>query len=195
MLYELMKQLMLGGELEFAEGKITFMGQHMQLLPASYFASRLKTSEDFWEEARLQYECMKKAIYSGWFSPVEKEKGLIRDDLTKWGVHYFNLGGYGKFGFEATQVGDGKALIKIENSAIATAYVQKFGKSKHPVCHIIRGGFAGGANKIINRNDLEVVETKCLAMGDPYCEVLVNPRKELLKEIRGDYKNQISTSY
>jgi hypothetical protein len=32
-------------------------------------------------------------------------------------------------------------------------------------------------------------------MGDPYCEVLVKPRKELLKEIRGDYKEQMGTSY
>ena len=192
MLYELMKQLMLGGELQFGEGKIAFMGQRMQLVNSSFFAYRLKYAEDFWKEAQMQYRAMKDANIKGWFEPLRKEKGLKGDELSDWAKKYFNLAGWGKLTVKFSQFLKGRALLQIEDSALAKAYLENFGKSKHPMCHLARGGICSGANDIINRTDIEVVETKCIAQGNPFCEMIIRPHSEFKNPEYGPYKNQIS---
>ena len=147
---------MLGGELKFEEGKITFMGQRMQLVNSSIFAYRLKYANDFWKEAQLQYRAMKDANIKEWFSPVKDEKGLKGDELIKWAVNYFSLGGYGKFNFEISKIAEGRVRVRIEDSPFAQEYKRVFGLSKHPVCHITRGGLSAGGSAVLNK-EIEVV--------------------------------------
>ncbi len=45
-----------------------------------------------------------------------------------------------------------------------------------PFSHYVRGVIAGFASEIFNR-DMLVEETKCIAMGDPYCEFEVKPKE------------------
>ncbi len=51
-------------------------------------------------------------------------------------------------------------------------------KADHPFSHYVRGILAGYASEILKR-DLFAVETRCLAMGDPYCEFEVKPREAI----------------
>lgn len=45
-----------------------------------------------------------------------------------------------------------------------------------PFSHYVRGVIAGYASEILNREML-VEETRCIAMGDPYCEFKVKPKE------------------
>jgi hypothetical protein len=133
---------------------------------------------------------MKDANIQGWFEPVRDERGLKGDELIKWAVKYFNLAGWGKLTFEASQITQGRALFRIEDSPIATDYLSKFGKSKFPVCHLHRGGLAAGG-EFITGQPSEVIETKCVAQGHPHCEIVLRPRIELLKKEYSEFKKQI----
>ena len=55
--------------------------------------------------------------------------------------------------------------LRVTNSANALGYE----KSKKPVCHFVRGIFAGAATILMDRK-MGCLETKCVAKGDPYCE-------------------------
>ncbi len=58
-----------------------------------------------------------------------------------------------------------KGKIRVRNSHFALAYK----KSKVPVCHAMAGTFAAGGDMMFGKR-MECKETKCLAMGHPYCE-------------------------
>mgnify|MGYP003876395261 FL=1 len=52
------------------------------------------------------------------------------------------------------------------------------GEADHPFSHYIRGILAGYASEIL-KQDLLAVETRCLALGDPYCEFELKPREPI----------------
>ena len=48
-------------------------------------------------------------------------------------------------------------------------------RTKNPCCHFFRGYLAGLFSKFLNKN-LSVKEVKCTAMGDPYCEFIIEEK-------------------
>jgi len=50
-------------------------------------------------------------------------------------------------------------------------------KSDKPNSQLCRGILAGALSALWNK-DIEVIETKCIAMGDPYCEFIIRPKKD-----------------
>lgn len=189
-MFDLVKRLLIAKELEFEEGRIAFFKQRMQLVDPAFFAYRLKHADDFWKEAYLQYNGMKEANIKAWFEPVKKEKGIRGDELVKWATKYHNLAGWGDISFEATQIKEGRAKVRILRSPIATIFRERFGKSSDPVCHLNRGGIAGGASVIIGL-DLDVIETRCLAQGHSQCEMIVRPKNEF-RDLREEvYQKQL----
>jgi len=79
--------------------------------------------------------------------------------------------GWGKICFKglAVEKGKVKGRIVVEGSFEAKGY----GKSTIPVCHFLRGYLAGVLSTILATR-VEILETKCLAKGDDYCEFQVN---------------------
>lgn len=59
----------------------------------------------------------------------------------------------------------GKGIVHINNSFEALGY----GSSTEPVCHFLRG-YLSGALSYICGADIVLIESKCLAKGDRYCE-------------------------
>lgn len=55
--------------------------------------------------------------------------------------------------------------VRIRNSPIAEDY----GSSDKPICYDNTGNIAGGAQLIFGK-EMTCIETKCQAMGDPFCE-------------------------
>jgi len=58
--------------------------------------------------------------------------------------------------------------ITVASSPFAAAH----GKSKHGVCHLLRGVFAGLASGIFEC-DVTSQEVECLALGDPQCRIVI----------------------
>ena len=49
------------------------------------------------------------------------------------------------------------------------------GKKKKPNCRFIRGYLNGIYSRYFNK-EVEVIETMCIAKGDPYCRFIVRPK-------------------
>ena len=49
-------------------------------------------------------------------------------------------------------------------------------KTNKPYSHLVRGMIAGVSTEILGM-EMTAKEIKCIAMGDPYCEFEVYPRK------------------
>jgi len=81
--------------------------------------------------------------------------------------------GIGKVSFEEEQIfcletGDYRLRGKWENSPEAEYYIDRYGRSKHPVCWI-SAGYASGFVSGFTGLDIICIESKCMGKGDPYC--------------------------
>jgi len=79
-----------------------------------------------------------------------------------------------------------KGIFKLRVKNCYNAIVYRH--SEKPVCSLMSGVFTGGGEIIFNRR-MECIETKCMAMGDPYCEfeVFEKSRMEKLYNILRDF--------
>ncbi|MBI4674286.1 MAG: XylR N-terminal domain-containing protein [Chloroflexi bacterium] len=76
--------------------------------------------------------------------------------------------GWGKIEIARLDVSARVLEITVASSPFAIAH----GPSKHGVCHLIRGVFAGLASGIFECA-VESHEVECIAMGDPQCRILI----------------------
>ena len=193
-MFDIVQKLLMARELEMKEGEISLLGERVQFVPTQIFVDMLKsakTEEEYWKVANLQYESTKKAVYE-WFQKMSKKKGLVGNKLLEWEVNIWNLAGWGNFSFNATQFLKGRVSCRVKNSPIAKIFLKSYGKSKWPVCHLIRGGLAGGMVAVTGIEESEVIETKCMAQGYDHCEFIIRPKEEF-KDLKKPYlKKQIN---
>jgi predicted hydrocarbon binding protein len=78
--------------------------------------------------------------------------------------------GWGKITFKDSNFEKNHMRVIVQNSFEARGY----GKSATPVCHLLRGYLAGVLSTMLTPNartrKVELVEIKCVAKGDEYCE-------------------------
>lgn len=79
--------------------------------------------------------------------------------------HYAELG-FGTFAVEENN--ENELVVRVENSFIARGY----GNSEIPVCHFLRGYFAGLA-EVQKGSEIDAEEIKCAAKGDDCCEFVM----------------------
>ncbi|MHB8983912.1 MAG: V4R domain-containing protein [Carboxydocellales bacterium] len=82
--------------------------------------------------------------------------------------------GWGKLLVTQCSLESGRLEVEVENSVFAKGY----GKSDHPVCHLIRGVFAGVA-EVMFQSPVEGEEVTCLARGDHCCRFSYQAREGL----------------
>jgi len=76
-----------------------------------------------------------------------------------------------------TELGWGKLSIDIENLVIKVKNsfaAKNYGNSDVPVCHFLRGYYAGMGEVLINRA-MDAEEIKCAACGADLCEFVLKP--------------------
>lgn len=98
------------------------------------------------------------------------KKDFLIGNIEMWG-----LLGWGNL--KIIKLEKDEAIFRIDDSPIASYVLKKHGKQDHPVCDWIMGEFAGGYSYLIGK-DVNGTETKCVAMGDAYCEFEVKPVKK-----------------
>jgi len=80
----------------------------------------------------------------------------------------FEIYGLGKLIITNLNNDDKTAILKIENSTMAKANLEKT-KSKEPVC-VLCAAVLAGIFSYIFKKDVDCIETKCLAQGNNFCE-------------------------
>ena len=115
-----------------------------------------------------------------WFEAMNKEYSLKGRDVILWGSNIVTLAGWGEAIIESRDDSTKTITFALNSSVVSELH----GSSKSPVDHIFRGLLCG-AMCVIYKDDLDAVEIKCKAIGDPVCKFLVKPSKEF------DFSNEL----
>ncbi len=122
-------------------------------------------------EAVLAYDSGKEAVRE-MVRVLRREWKLNGREFVKAAEEFFSELGMGELSIELPKIGlprRKKFVFRIRNSYIARSVSER---SDEPVCHLFRG-YAAGIMEELTGWKMDAEETKCLAMGDEYCEFVV----------------------
>ena len=171
-MFELAKNLLKIRQFKMEKGELSLLQQPVLITTIDFHVSLLKRLEKIGKENEIYYSA--KDAGENWFRNMHKEfKIEAIEKLFRWGMDLFNLAGYGECSNLKMDLEKHHVSMEMKNSAIAKTY----GESEHPVDHMIRGHGAGAQSYFFGR-DINVVETKCEAMGDNCCEFVCKPKEE-----------------
>ncbi len=149
------------------DGMLTVLGKRFVLTPQDTFSDMMLAAADL-GGINLAKVFMRRAGYEAAFKVSQtmiEKLGLKGEALVR---HYTRTGGKRGWSFgEVTEFDGSKGLFTCEASH--SPYVIRFeGKSKVTVCDFLAGAFeamchAGGFK------EMRIVETECIAKGDPRC--------------------------
>jgi len=168
-LFELFK---LSRTLRMKDGTILLMDTPVNIIPTDILCDLQKDLIDsvgVSQAYKLFYESAKNGAidYNKEFIKIHRFKD--KRDIVEWQWKIVTLAGWGKW--SVTSISNENILTaRFENSPFPRIY----GNSNFPVDFIPAGFSAGGISAAFNKN-LEALETKCMAMGDPFCEIVVGP--------------------
>lgn len=161
--------------LQMKDGEITLMKTHINIIPTDILRDLQKSLIEAmgFEKAYDQiYEQSKEGSKKYNSSFIEKLSFKDKRKTLDWQLKIVTFSGWGKLEVAGLNFKENRIDIKYSNSPFALDY----GKSKFPVC-IIPTGFTAGGVSVNFGSDLEGIETKCMAMGDPYCKMEIGPKE------------------
>jgi len=158
--------------MKFEEGGILLLDRPIFMIPADALIEFQKELEKVGRENAI-YEITKKCGYRWTESVHEYYKFKSAEELAKTNADCVTMAGFGVCTVEDMDFEKGYVRKILKNSKFAKYY----GNSEFPVDHFIRGLCAGAAQYYM-KGEYEVVETKCAACGDSYCEFITRKRED-----------------
>lgn len=83
-------------------------------------------------------------------------------------IHQVKVTGWGVPRIQKFNEKQGTLTIAVENNPLVDA-LETNGKSDRPLCHYFRGYWVGVVSEVLERK-VSCTESKCIGMGDAYCE-------------------------
>ena len=102
----------------------------------------------------------------GSFRDHKKMAGNDRRLLLSIVEHYFRVVGYGILEIKKIDENEGKATLRVYKNFECELHKG----SNKPKSQYTRGILAGWFQEFFGRKNLKILETRCIARGDPYCE-------------------------
>ncbi len=160
------------------DGIIKAFGQRVIVLRINTRASIRATLLDILgvTGGRLVLEILGEKIGSE-AAQIALDKGLIKglDESTfKFLQNVYLNSGWGKWEYEKR--GD-EIIARVYNPFEADAHKIAFGEVEEPSCFFTRGYLKGFFSTLLGK-EVDVVEEKCKARGDEYCEFHIKPALE-----------------
>ena len=173
-MFDIVKKLIMARQISMEKGEILLLNQRMVMAPAItfYYLLHALPMDDI--SGKWLYYACKLTNSDGYAKALYEQFGLKGDKLLQWMANSAQLAGWGEFEIIDINVQEKKSIVQVRNSAIA----QWFKNSKSAVDHIVRGYNAGVAAVIFGDRDIDVVETKCSARGDRFCEFVCKPTND-----------------
>jgi predicted hydrocarbon binding protein len=154
------------GQVFYQKGEVSILGTQNIVINMQLETNLLKIMEK-----NLDYELYRQMVSELGrefgvknVKAVESEFQLKEDRLFLSTIRYVGARGYGKLLSTEGNLESGKIKIRLHSSL-----AEKWGKSNKPVDVLIEGGLQGNAEGITGKKWI-CKETKCIAMGDDYCE-------------------------
>ena len=160
-------KIIYSGGLKYINNNFTVMGIPFVMVPTELLVG-LSSSPDVNFQKEL-YITAKKSAYKSLKTQFgidfrqEGDKGLkVIED-------FFTASGWGLLSSIDLDLEHKRAIIVVNNSAIGTALQ---GKVKQPCDHLMRGIIAAIFQDFFNE-EVDCVESECIAMNDPKCKFIV----------------------
>jgi len=149
-------------------GMITMLGKRYVITPQDTFSDMMVASADI-GGLNFARVFMRRAGFEAAYKVCQsmiENLGLTGEDLV---IHYTKVGGKRGWSFDAVEELDLK-----NNKFLCKAYYSPFvirfnRKTNSPVCDFLRGVFEAMCFAAGYR-EIRIVETKCVAMGDEFCQ-------------------------
>jgi len=168
-------KLLLAKEMSFTEGKIQVLGNRVVLPPANFFSEFASRINDSPEMVDIVYQSAKVSFRDGIAKTIGKKYGFNINDFYRWLTDIATMAGWGILKWEEFDAESKKGVIFVEDSPVASDLK---GKVKSPCDHVVCGFIAGGTSALF-MEDMDVVETECLALGAPRCKFIAGPAKTI----------------
>ncbi len=176
---QLLEVFRLSKTIELNDGEVKIMGTPVNILPTNVlidFQKGLIEARGFREAYELIYRSTRNGSYSYNKNFIQKHKFSDKRALVEWQWKIVTLAGWGKWKIIEIDTAKNTLVAKFEGSPFPGIY----GKSPYPV-DIIPAGFTAGGVSAGFGQELDGFESKCVALGDPFCQIEIGPKEEILK--------------
>jgi len=165
--------------LKVEDGNMSLMGVDINIVPTSILCSLQKGLIDAigLEKTYNQiYESAKKGSIEYNSSFIKQQKFVDKRKILDWQAKILEFGGWGHIEIAKIDFEKNTLVAHFKQTPFTATYTKLYGKSKGPV-DFITAGFNAGGLSVMAGKDLDVIETKCVSMGDAYCEFEAGPHK------------------
>lgn len=177
---DFLKRLIATSMMKFEDGGITIVGVPM-IMRTAYVNAYSDVL------LRRKKECRSIIYWSGYLQAQMATEFTQRkynykdlDAAYKTLAGQSDMLGVGKVEFSRINLDKPDIVVKVW-SVLAKETYNVYGAQKTPIDDWIKGSLKSifiTLKKIKNPDDFICIETKCIAMGDPYCEFVVRPKSE-----------------
>ena len=161
MISSFLSKLLMARQASFTEKEIEIFELNFSLQPLLSFVEFQKDVKDKEIMEKLGYFISESVI-----SHFKRRFAIEEEEMVNLWTNIFDISGFGKL--EVVDSTNKRTIIKIENNNFAKLYLEKYGKQKEPVCHIIVGIFKNFVEKTTKKK-VKAKETSCIAMGNRVC--------------------------
>ncbi len=166
--------------LDIKDGRIDLMQVPINIIPTSIltnFQKDLVGSLGLEEGYKKIYDVAKSGSYEYNKSFMTKQGFKDKRVMLDWQIKIVTFSGWGNLQLSSVDLNNDLVTVKYDNSP----FPKEYGPSKYPVDFIATGFTAGGVSANLGK-DLDAYESKCMARGDPYCEIIAGPPDKIKKE-------------
>jgi predicted hydrocarbon binding protein len=173
-MFDFAQSLLYANKLKFENGEFTILDQKCCVtLADTTIKMQKKIIETLNEKGKdLLYNASKEEGFelTKEFSKIQKSK----TELEQFIIKFLMLSGWGEFEiFKKSKLG----IIYINKNS---PFPERYGKSKEPICILMRG-FLAGVYSYLTENNYECFEEKCRAQGNNFCIFKIMPKNKQQK--------------
>lgn len=173
MVFDFFKKLLMSRQLTFERGQIKIAGETSIMVHGPALVRLTDTLIKIMGKKGINYIYLSSKEGGKSLGDAYKKKFLIKEvKLANLLKDLAEMGGWGEFSFIKIDSSNRSLICNVNKSPFAELTILK-GKK---VCHMIRGFLAGGASVGFNE-DLDCIETKCVAEGSSFCEFFIKTKK------------------
>lgn len=181
---------MISGQLKFEQGRILFLNQPMEIVPANFFVELTKKILKGSKQKMLEY------YLSAWKSGYEYMYNFVKEYKVKTSKERYALAmdiiasaGFGDYKTLEFKHGE-FTHFKVFKNPVSL----KFFPTKRVVDHILRGFNAGGGS-IVHDTIVNCIELVCSAQNGEFCEFYNISQNSLTKINKKIINSQLNLKY
>jgi len=165
--------------ISWEDGEIKLMSTYVSVVPSTLLIALQKSLIEKlgFEKAYNQiYDNTRKGSFKWNEEFVKAHNFKEKRKIVDWQWKIVTFAGWGKWEIINLELDNNRLNAKFIDSPLTKQY----GKSKYPVDFVATAFSAGGISVAFGA-DLDCIETKCQAMGHPYCEIEIGEKDYIAK--------------